>query len=97
MAAGSGCMLSAGMTGDNQNDVWRSRDGGRWERVAVVPPVFSTRRGHQAVSWRGSLWVVGGTEGGDEVWRSLDGTEWTAVTVTGFSGRWGASGGCLWG
>ena len=54
------------MGGDDvglRNDVWRSRDGGAWVSVSVAGAHFSGRWGHEAVSYGGSLWVVGGMMG----------------------------------
>ena len=55
-----------GDDGARQNDVWRSTDGVAWTAVAAVGSRFSGRRYHQAVFYDGSLWVVGGDDGGGE-------------------------------
>ena len=70
--------------GESRNDVWRSADGVRWE-LATGAAAFSGRSSHQVVSYHGSLWVVGGYDGGyrNDVWRSADGVSWVAVTVFG--------------
>ena len=77
----------------HKNDVWRSAGGRTWTQV-TGSAAFSRRQGHQAVSYRGSLWVVGGGNpfGRDtyknDVWRSADGRSWTQVTGSAdFSGR----------
>ena len=38
------------------------------------------RSSHQVVSYHGSLWVLGGYDGGyrNDVWRSTDGVSWVA-------------------
>ena len=72
------------------------RIGFRWgfrggSSVGVSGGRFSGRQGHQAVSYGGSLLVIGGFDGGlkNDVWRSLDGVTWYLVGVSGghFSGR----------
>ena len=55
--------------------------------------MFSARAGHQAVAYGGSLWVIGGVDGGqlNDVWRSVDGARWDLTAVDGdrFSKRSG--------
>ena len=70
----------------DKDDVWRSADGRTWNRVTLATG-FSARQGHQLFSYRGSLWVVGGSTAGstvssyrNDVWRSADGRSWTQVT-----------------
>ena len=46
-------------TADEVADVWRSTDGEVWELVNAGT-AFSARNSHQAVSYGGSLWVLGG-------------------------------------
>ena len=83
----------AGYTGEravNKSDVWRSTDGVDWELLNA--DAFLERVDHRAVSYRGSLWVIGGSDSGfrylNDVWRSADGREWTLVTATAaFSAR----------
>jgi hypothetical protein len=69
------------------NDVWSSSDGRRWIEVtdsAEWPIRFSL----SVVSFKGELWVIGGTLGGvvtygdevNDIWRSADGVNWTLVT-----------------
>ena len=82
--------------------VWRSADGVNWANV------FSWQRGswrgHQAVSYGGSMWLVGGNDGQKRnyVWRSADGVSWDLVRASGdvFSGRWlhqvVSHGGSMW-
>ena len=61
--------------------------------MTVVGKTFAKRNGHQAFSYRGSLWVVGGNNNAgfdfNDVWRSADGEDWELVTtaVRRFGGR----------
>ena len=70
--------------------VWYSVDGADWVE-APVPRPLGRLYGHQAVSYGGSLWVVGGYDGSqnrNDVWRSADGVNWDLATVSAaFSGR----------
>ena len=104
LVAGDGDVEMFVVGGDSGgNDVWRSRDGRRWVSAAVGGR-FSGRADHQAVSYGGSLWVLGGRDRGarNDVWRSRYGIRWTRVTAVGraFSERWGhqavAYEGSLW-
>jgi hypothetical protein len=75
------------------NDVWRSRDGARWELVAANAP-WRPRAGAAVVEHRGQLYLIGGedgflcTTGADglrcpyfnDVWRTRDGRTWEEVT-----------------
>ena len=88
-------------------DVWRSADGVNWELMtddaewATVPEkclgapgVSQGRAGLSAVSFKGKLWVLGGSQGDDnsigggddcrelfnDVWYSKDGSEWQLAT-----------------
>ena len=78
------------------DEVWRSADGVSWVKVssaATLPP----RAEHQAVSFGGSLWVIGGfgpdgsgslNERKNDVWRSADGVSWIrVVSSAAFSAR----------
>ena len=71
--------------------LWRSADGVSWTKVSGDSRFG--RNGHQVFSWRGSLWLVGGNQGGGyqaDVWRSADGESWTLVTASApFQGRSG--------
>jgi hypothetical protein len=91
-------------------DVWRSRNGVDWEQMTddaewaqfpsqecqFGPPVSQGRAGLSAVSFKGKLWVLGGSQGDDlsisvppgpncrelfnDVWYSQDGSEWQLAT-----------------
>lgn len=75
--------------GHYQNDVWKSRDGRRWERVADAVP-WSPRCLHHTLAHDGKIWVMGGQAMPDfapsaeifynDVWSSCDGARWTRVT-----------------
>lgn len=71
------------------NEVWRSTDGERWERV-TANAAWSPRLAAGAVEFRGRMWILGGTENyyfGDDsslkndVWSSDDGKTWTLATA----------------
>ena len=74
--------------GKNFNDVWRSGDGNSWALV-TASAAFSARYFHQAASYGGSLWVIGGNDGGklNDVWRSADGERWFLATTPPFAKR----------
>lgn len=66
------------------NEVWSSRDGKTWE-PATSHAGWSPRLAGGVVSFKGRLWILGGTENyyfGDDnslkndVWSSADGKEW---------------------
>lgn len=59
------------------NDVWRSEDGRRWERVLTRAP-WSPRFGARLVAWRDSLWLVGGKPDDQRIWVTTDGRRWSA-------------------
>jgi hypothetical protein len=62
------------------NDVWRSEDGRRWQRVlarAAWPP----RSGAHLVVLRDTLWLVGGEPNDQRIWRTTDGRSWTGVST----------------
>jgi hypothetical protein len=80
------------------NDVWRSADGFQWEQLRdntdnSDPGHWQARAGLSAVSFRGKLWVMGGSQGDDasiggcgrtvfnDVWYSEDGIEWHEATA----------------
>jgi len=89
-------------------DVWRSADGVNWEQMtdaaewatvpqkcAFGPAIPQGRAGLSAVSFKGKLWVMGGSQGDDnsigggpdcrelfnDVWYSRDGSEWRQATA----------------
>ncbi len=65
-----------------KNDVWCSADGQNWELVTNSAP-WSARALHQAVVFRGKMWVMGGgnyqprPQARNDVWSSEDGIHWT--------------------
>lgn len=82
------------------NDVWRSKDGVRWERRTAPTPAnaknrWSPRAGASAVSFKGELYIMGGSLNDDaaidgaaperiyfnDVWKSKNGGKtWTNLT-----------------
>lgn len=57
------------------NDVWRSRDGTNWQRVSSEAP-WSPRADAHLVSFRDSLWLIGGEPDDGRIWSTRDGTTW---------------------
>jgi hypothetical protein len=64
------------------NDVWRSLDGTSWQRVTAAAP-WSPRSGARLVSFRDSLWLVGGEPNDGTVWSTRDGATWVPHRETG--------------
>ncbi len=54
------------------NDVWRSVDGRRWQRVLASAP-WPARSGAHLVAFRDTLWLVGGEPNDGKIWRTADG------------------------
>ena len=70
------------------SQVWSSTDGARWDQ-ATAEAAWSPRIASAVVTFRGKMWLLGGTENyyfGDQkslkndVWSSSDGKKWTLVT-----------------
>jgi len=62
------------------NDVWRSVDGRRWERVLASSP-WHPRSGAHLVAFRDTLWLIGGEPNDGQVWLTTDGRTWAARTA----------------
>ena len=63
------------------NDVWSSADSKKW--VSITAAGLKKRAGHQALSHKGRLYVLGGDDGDDrlkDVWSSADGKNWSLET-----------------
>ena len=75
-----------------RNDVWSSADGQSW-RQETGTAAWQGRAYHQAVSFRGRIYVMGGGNyvpehfAKNDVWSSEDGIEWRCETE---SAPWGA-------
>lgn len=75
-------------------EIWRSADGLAWQRMADGPwsPRYIL---HQAIVYRGRLWVLGGavynTVELNDVWSTVDGISWTQVLTNNpnATNRWG--------
>ena len=79
---------------DALNDVWSSADGRSWvEEKAHNGNGEDKRYSHQALSYKGLLYVMGGDDTRkdlNDVWTSADGKSWTLVTM---SAAWSARAG----
>ncbi len=65
--------------GDNRtlmNDVWRSEDGRRWQRVAERSP-WAPRSDAHLVVFRDTLWLIGGEPNDATLWLTTDGRRWS--------------------
>lgn len=74
------------------NDVWRTRDGRRWERVTAAAG-WSARPGHQCVSALGHIICFGGygePQNPADLWVSRDGARWHELRAP-FSPPWSAA------
>ena len=85
----NGIFVLGGKASSLQNDVWLSVDSGWWKEANAAWPA---RDAHQAVVYKGRLWVMGGFswQGGNknDVWSSADGKSWSLLETTGtWSGR----------
>jgi hypothetical protein len=59
------------------NDVWRSEDGRRWERVLAKAP-WSPRSDAHLVTFRDTLWLLGGEPNDQRIWLTTDGRNWSS-------------------
>ena len=98
MAVHGGSLYVYGGTnsgGFADNFVWSSGDGADW---GVAGTMLVSLHGHEMISYRGSLWIIGGSEdsssstdlrgGASRIWRSADGASWELATAdAGFPGR----------
>ena len=74
----------------SNNDVWKSKDGNTWVRVATAP--WAPRWSHATVVYSGKIWVLGGFDGSNifsDVWYSANGKDWTKVPGGSFPARSG--------
>lgn len=65
------------------NDVWRSFDGVKWEKVLDQAP-WSPRTGATVFVYRNHLWLIGGDNGqglNNDAWYSADGLVWVQATA----------------
>lgn len=75
-----------------RNDVWSSADGSAWRQEMEKAP-WQARAYHQAVSFKGRIYVMGGGNyvpehfAKNDVWSSADGVEWRCETE---AAPWGA-------
>ena len=78
--------------GVRKNDVWSSADGKSWRQEKVNGAGgWGKRFNHQAVSYEGRLYVLGGFDGGsrNDVWSSADGKIWSQEADASWSARQG--------
>lgn len=78
--------LMGGWLGKNHNfppgdyftsQVWRTKDGLKWEDMGNAP--WKERHGFGCVAYKGKMWVIGGDNNHD-VWNSVDGINWNLVS-----------------
>ena len=70
------------------NDVWAAVDGKNWVKVADAD--WSGRVYHQAVGYKGRLYVLGGSSGTNaykDIWSSADGKNWQRAADPGWANR----------
>ena len=71
--------------GSHKIDVWWSEDGVTWEEKMIDEPSgYAPSGGHQVVSYKDDLWLIGsgsrGKASNDELWRyDDDGNQWTKI------------------
>jgi hypothetical protein len=64
-----------GATRRLMNDVWRSLDGRRWERVLERAP-WPARSSAHLIAFRDTLWLIGGEPYDGRIWGTTDGRIW---------------------
>jgi len=88
------CVPAVVPQSDFFNDVWSSRDGRQWRQHIAKAP-WAGRAGLSALSFRGEIYVMGGSFNDDssivggppkrvyfnDVWKSRDGASWEPVTL----------------
>src|SRR5262245_25183056 len=70
-----GGFVEDGRTRTLMNDVWRSVDGRRWERVLAQAP-WSARSNAQLVAFHNTLWLIGGEPNDGKIWLRTYGGNW---------------------
>ena len=63
------------------NDVWKSIDGIKWERIQMNAP-WEPRLYHSVVAYNGVMYVIAGGNNKlikNDVWKSIDGIHWEQV------------------
>ena len=62
------------------SDVWRSEDGETWEPVtSELHSDYVPGKGHQLVSYKNQLWLIGYWDHNNQVWRSDNGEDWVRL------------------
>ena len=86
----NGLFVLGGTDKDNNelNNVWSLIESGDWRQVTAAAD-WPARDEHQAVPYKGRLYVLGGYDGGveNDVWSSFDGENWTPETAADWSAR----------
>jgi len=70
-----GGFVQNGATRVLMNDVWRSVDGRRWQRILERAP-WPTRSDAHLVAFRDTLWLIGGKPNDGRIWGTADGRTW---------------------
>ena len=93
--ARSGIFVLGGSSTNITKDVWRwSADGKAWKQETASAS-WSARYRHQAVAYRGRLYVMGGQTTNSsssylqDVWSSADGKNWVSEITPGWTARTG--------
>ena len=77
----AGGFVARGTSREAMNDVWRSVDGRHWQRVRERSP-WSPRFGAHLVTFRDTLWLVGGEPNDRTLWGTTDGRTWVPRTAS---------------
>jgi hypothetical protein len=72
-----GGFVQTGATRVLMNDVWRSLDGRRWERLLERAP-WPARSDAHLIAFRDTLWLIGGEPNDGRIWGTTDGRTWWA-------------------
>ena len=86
--AKNGIFMLGGHDGAYLKDVWAALDGKNWVKVADAD--WSERLYHQAVGYKGRLYVLGGYDGSSRIkdmWSSADGKTWSPEANPAWSKR----------
>ena len=73
-------------TGNYQDDVWKSKDGGKTWQESTTGTKFRSRGSHTAVALGAKIYVIGGNNRNvgrlNDVWESTGGDNWSEVNAS---------------